>query len=148
MHRLLTEHDTVCRIALTETLERLGLRQYFQSMVTSEDGMETRSQQLLSACIKLGRPPNQCVAFVADTRAITAAHNATMRAVAVAGVHAGHQLRTADLTCVTLSELTVYNLRRLFANDGEQMMDLRKVQGRGTAPPGKKRAAVGSVDPP
>jgi hypothetical protein len=35
----------------------------FDVDVTAEDGMETISESLLSAAIKLGRPPNKCVAF-------------------------------------------------------------------------------------
>ena len=104
----------------------MGLQHAFQALVTAEDGMETRAQQLLSAAIKLGRPPMQCAAFVADIEGITAAHNTSLRAVAVIGVHPQYRLGTADLTCGTLGELTVYNLRRLFADAGHQLMDLRK----------------------
>lgn len=31
------------------------------------------------------------------------------------GAHKGYQLQQADLTCSSLAELTVYNIRRLFA---------------------------------
>jgi hypothetical protein len=125
-----------CRHTLIDTMTRLRIRNYFQTMVTAEDGMETRSQQLLSAAIKLGRPPNQCVAFVSDMQGITAAHNSSLRAVAVAGRHPGYRLGTADLTCGTLGDLTVYNLRRLFANSGHELMDLRKMNS--DEPPLKK----------
>lgn len=37
------------------------------------------------------------------------------QAVAVQGAHKHYQLQQADLTCSSLSELTVYNIRRLFA---------------------------------
>ena len=49
------------------------------ALVTSEDGMETKSQNLLSAAIKLGRPPSQCVAFESSPAGLTAAHNCTMK---------------------------------------------------------------------
>ena len=38
-----------------------------------------------------------------------------MQAVAVQGAHKHYQLQQADLTCSSLDELTVYNIRRLFA---------------------------------
>ena len=54
-------------------------------MVTAEDDMETVTQQLLSASLQLQRPPNHCVTFDDSPEAITAAHNCTMRCVAVTG---------------------------------------------------------------
>ncbi len=48
-----------------------------------------------------------------------------VQAVAVQGAHKGYQLQAADLTCSALSELSVYNVRRLFANRGYEAMDLR-----------------------
>lgn len=38
-----------------------------------------------------------------------------LQAVALQGAHRGYQLQQADLTCSNFSELTVYNIRRLFA---------------------------------
>ena len=64
---------------MNSLLKRLGLGQYFQAYVTAEDGMDTISQRFLSASIKLGRPPNQCVVFESSPAGITAAHNCTMK---------------------------------------------------------------------
>lgn len=130
----------VSNARLTDTrdlLRRLGLADAFHAIVAAEDGMETRSQQLLAAAIKLQRPPNRCVAFVADPSGVTAAHNASARAVAVSGLHPGYALGNADLTCASLAELTVFNLRRLFANSGHDFMDLqtRQAPGGGAAGP-------------
>ena len=47
------------------------------------------------------------------------------QAVAVQGAHKGYHLQAADLTCSAMSELSVYNVRRLFANRGYEAMDLR-----------------------
>lgn len=41
--------------------------------------MDTISQRFLSASIKLGRPPDQCVVFESSPAGITAAHNCTMK---------------------------------------------------------------------
>ncbi len=48
------------------------------------------------------------------------------QAVAIQGAHRGYQLKSADLTCSSLSDLSVYNLRRLFANRGFEFMDIGK----------------------
>lgn len=40
-----------------------------------------------------------------------AAHNCTMKAVAILGTHKAFNLKNADLTCANMRELTVYNLR-------------------------------------
>ncbi|CAL5219752.1 g1652 [Coccomyxa viridis] len=110
------------RNSVRPTLERLGLLEFFIAMVTAEDGMETKSQRFLSAAIKMGRPPNHCVVFDSCLAGITAAHNCTMKAVAVQGRH----LQTADLSVVSLSELAVYNIRRLFANRQTEFMALQQ----------------------
>ena len=68
-----------CRQTVNSLLKRLGLGQFFQAYVTAEDGMDTISQRFLSASIKLGRPPNQCVVFESSPAGITAAHNCTMK---------------------------------------------------------------------
>ena len=47
-----------------------------------------------------------------------------IQAVAVLGRHKGYQLKQADLTCSSLDELSVINIRRLFANRGNEFMDL------------------------
>ena len=49
-----------------------------------------------------------------------------LQAVAVQGTYPAWKLRQADVTCSSLTELTVYNLRRLFANSGNEHMDLQK----------------------
>ena len=40
-----------------------------------------------------------------------AAHNCTMRAVALLGTHKAFDLKNADLTCANMRELSVYNIR-------------------------------------
>lgn len=44
----------------------------------------------------------------------------------VQGVYRPHQLKNADITCSNLSELSVINMRRLFANMGSELMDIQK----------------------
>ncbi|KAG7671543.1 putative 5-amino-6-(5-phospho-D-ribitylamino)uracil phosphatase, chloroplastic [Nannochloris sp. 'desiccata'] len=117
----------------TQILEKLELRNYFSALVTADDDMETIAQRYLSAAIKLNRPPNQCVVFGATPAAMAAAHNCTMRCIAVIGTHTAPQLRSADLTISSMTELSVMNIRRLFANSGTQFMDLKKQRtGQGT----------------
>ena len=125
------------RTTAVDLLERLGLRRYFSALVTADDDMETVAQRYLSAALKLGRPPNQCVVFGGCPASVAAAHNCTMRAVAVMGPHTAPQLRSADLTIGAMTELTVYNLRRLFANRGNEFMDLNKQQV-GQGPPRRR----------
>lgn len=60
-------------------LERMGLRDQFCAEVTAEDGMETLAQRLLSAAIKLARPPDHCVVFETSPTGVCAAHNCTMK---------------------------------------------------------------------
>lgn len=73
-----------------------------------------------------------------------AAHNCTMKCVAVMGKHPAFKLKNADLTCASMGELSVYNIRRLFANRGSESMDLRhKFVG---APPPQRRVRNATSD--
>jgi len=186
--------STLDRVSMVAALARMGLEQRFAALVSAEDGMETTAQALLSAAIKLGRPPNKCapvraatcpapshpsatpsshashpqprsprplnpqtpvsepqplalrcVAFVSDVHSIAAAHNCSMKAVAMVGVHPSFRLQTADLTCASMAELRVYNIRRLFANVGSERMDLLK-QNSGDTPFRRKPIASGTID--
>lgn len=68
-----------CRNTVHAALARMGLRHHFATTVTAEDGMETTSQQFLSAAIKLGRPPQDCVVFESNPLGIAAAHNCSCK---------------------------------------------------------------------
>ncbi|KAI5670400.1 hypothetical protein M9H77_10764 [Catharanthus roseus] len=114
------------RRTMVATLERLGLTKYFQAIVSEEDGSESIAHRFLSAAIKLDRKPSKCVVFEDDPRGITAAHNCTMMAVALIGTHPAYDLKQADLAIANFNELSVINLRRLFAHKGSSFMDLQK----------------------
>lgn len=114
------------RQTVQAALARMTLHDHFQVMVTAEDELETISQRLLTASVKLGRAPNMCVFFDSSPPGITAAHNVTFKAVAVQGIYRPHQLKAADITCSSLQQLSVINMRRLFANMGSEFMDLQK----------------------
>lgn len=114
------------RINLLAALQRMGLIKYFQAIVSEEDGMESMAHRFLSAAVKLDRKPSKCVVFEDDPRGITAAHNCTMMAVALIGAHPAYELEQADLAVASFSELSVINLRRLFAHKGSNFMDLQK----------------------
>jgi beta-phosphoglucomutase-like phosphatase (HAD superfamily) len=115
------------RRTLQRCLQRVGLHDHFDALVTADDEPESLADRLLMACVKLQRPPRACASFDATPEGITAAHNASLRVVAVAAAGYGsggggyggggdrHALRGADLTVFSLRELSVYNVRRLFA---------------------------------
>ncbi|XP_023544709.1 5-amino-6-(5-phospho-D-ribitylamino)uracil phosphatase, chloroplastic-like isoform X1 [Cucurbita pepo subsp. pepo] len=111
---------------MLEALDRMSLKKYFQAVVTEEDGMESMAHRFLSAAVKLDRKPSKCVVFEDDPRGITAAHNCTMMAIALIGAHPAYDLVQADLAVASFNELSVINLRRLFANKGSTFMELQK----------------------
>lgn len=111
---------------MVEALEGMGIKKYFQAIVTEEDGMESMAHRLLSAAMKLDRKPSKCVVFEDDPRGVTAAHNCTMMAVALIGAYPAYDLEQADLAVGSFNELSVINLRRLFAHRGSDFMDLQK----------------------
>lgn len=125
------------RISLLGALQRMGLLKYFRSFVTEEDGMESIAHRFLSAAVKLDRAPAKCVVFEDDPRGVAAAHNCTMKAVALIGSHPAYELAQADLAVSSFTDLSVINLRRLFANKGAEFMDLQKQMEQ--KKPAKKR---------
>ncbi|KAF0925882.1 hypothetical protein E2562_018686 [Oryza meyeriana var. granulata] len=114
------------RRCMIEALDRMALSKYFKAIVTDEDDMESIAHRFLSAAMKLDRKPSKCVVFEDDPRGVTAAHNCTMMAVALIGAHPAYELVQADLAIAKYSELSVINLRRLFAHKGISFMDLQK----------------------
>ncbi|XP_010558056.1 PREDICTED: uncharacterized protein LOC104826835 [Tarenaya hassleriana] len=125
------------RKSMIDALERMGLQKYFQALVSEEDGMESIAHRFLSAAVKLDRKPSKCVVFEDDPRGITAAHNCTMMAVALIGSHPAYDLVQADLAVGNFNELSVINLRRLFANKGSTFMERQK-QTIEKSPPKRK----------
>jgi beta-phosphoglucomutase-like phosphatase (HAD superfamily) len=83
----------------------MTLHDHFQTMVTAEDELETISQRLLTASVKLGRAPNMCVYFDSSPPGITAAHNVTFKAVAV-------QVRIAAVHWCAVRTLAAYNCKQ------------------------------------
>ncbi|OMO73794.1 HAD-superfamily hydrolase, subfamily IA, variant 3 [Corchorus olitorius] len=128
---------------MVDALERIGLKKYFQAIVSEEDGMESIAHRFLSAAMKLDRKPSKCVVFEDDPRGIAAAHNCTMMAVALIGAHPAYDLGQADLAVANLNELSVINLRRLFANKGSTFMDRQKQIIEKTPP--KRKLTVDTI---
>nr|XP_043633241.1 5-amino-6-(5-phospho-D-ribitylamino)uracil phosphatase, chloroplastic isoform X2 [Erigeron canadensis] len=131
------------RKIMVEVLEKLGLMKYFQAIVTEEDGMDSMAHRLLSAAVKLDRKPSKCVVFEDDPRGVTAAHNCTMMAVALIGAHPAYDLVQADLAVGGFTELSVINLRRLFAHTGSTFMELQKQVVEKTPP--RRRLTVDTI---
>lgn len=131
----------------------MALHDHFSVLVTAEDELDTIAQRLLTAAVKLHRPPAACVFYDASPAGITAAHNCTFKAVGVQGAYRPHQLKAADITCGSLAELSIINIRRMFANSGEELMDLRRQQagageerhGHSTAGGTRNRRVVSAV---
>ncbi|KAG1659696.1 hypothetical protein FOA52_004335 [Chlamydomonas sp. UWO 241] len=141
---LVTELD---RATVQRVLQKMCLHDFFDTLITGDEDFDTISQRLLSASMALRRPPNQCVLFGDCPSEVTAAHNCTMKAVAVCSAYPAYSLKQADLTVGSLSELTVYNMRRLFATQGSEFMDVKQQQN-GDDGKRKRRLGLGTMDRP
>jgi sugar-phosphatase len=60
----------------------------------------------LAAAMQLGQPPKDCIVIEDAPAGIEAAHNAGMRAIAIAATYAAEQLSTADLVVERLTDLS------------------------------------------
>ncbi|KAL5709856.1 hypothetical protein ACHQM5_020493 [Ranunculus cassubicifolius] len=128
---------------LVDSLHQMGLHKYFQAIVTEEDGMDSIAHRLLSAAVKLDRKPSKCVVFEDNPRSIAAAHNCTMMAVALIGAHPAYELVQADVAVANFNELSVINLRRLFAHRGSTFMELQKQVAEKTPP--KRKLTIDTI---
>ncbi|KAI4967944.1 hypothetical protein ZWY2020_010301 [Hordeum vulgare] len=113
------------RRCMVEALDRMA-KQILKAIVTDEDDMESIAHRFLSAAVKLDRKPSKCIVFEDDPRGVTAAHNCTMMAVSLIGAHPAYEAEQADLAVARYSELSVINLRRMFAHKGLSFMDMQK----------------------
>lgn len=108
-------------------------------------------QSCLDGCRVRYRP-------AAPPRSCTASHVTPavpcVQVVAVRTLHRSYQLKAADLTCGSMADLSVYNMRRLFAlaDAGLEFMSLRKDAGDGVGNRRRLRNATlepdGSDSPP
>ena len=82
----------------------------------AEDGAETAEQSYLVSCVKVRRPPSKCVVFEDDPRGVMAAHEASMKAIAIVGAtnHNGADLRFADMRVMGLDDLSLMSMREIF----------------------------------
>ncbi|CDF41145.1 unnamed protein product [Chondrus crispus] len=104
---------------------KLGLGKYFSSkdMVSSEDEFDSLEQMLLVGSLKSSRPPGKCVVFTDKPNGITAGHEVSAKVVGLIGAHPAYEMKTADQLVAGYDELVVYNMRRLFSEEGMEMMD-------------------------
>ena len=77
--------------------------------------MLTSPQALDSCCVDGILLLHGATPFCLQAGMLTDCATPAVQAVAVQGAHKHYQLQQADLTCSSLDELTVYNIRRLFA---------------------------------
>ncbi|KAJ9507834.1 hypothetical protein QJQ45_019257 [Haematococcus lacustris] len=133
------------RATVRAVLSRVHLHDHFNVLVCAEDDMETQAQALLSAAMQLQRPPNMCAVFDDTPLGITAAHNASMKVVALASPACpAYRLRAADVTVSSFSSLTIYSIRRLFANSGCELGDLSTQAADGRSS-NRRRTATGTL---
>lgn len=103
-------------------LSRLGLSELFppDRRVSSDNGYNRESQEMLGAALRLERRPDHCVVFDSTPSSSGAAHEVDMKAVTMIGHYPQYDLLSADATMKYFDELSTVNLRRLF---GENVYD-------------------------
>jgi len=98
------------------SLDVLGLRTFFQDIVSSEDVSHGKPdpEVFLKAAEKVGIAPALCVVFEDAHVGIEAAHRAGMRVIAVATTNPLADLGKADRAVMRLDELTVEAVGKWF----------------------------------
>ena len=98
------------------SLDVLGLRPFFQEIVSSEDVSHGKPdpEVFLKAAGKIGMPAAKCVVFEDAHVGIEAAQRAGMRVIAVATTNALDDLGKADLAVARLDELKIEKIAGWF----------------------------------
>lgn len=106
------------RLNIDAVLQRLGLAQAFDAIVSAEDVTHGKPHPEVfeKAAERLGMPPERYVIFEDAYVGIQAAHAAGMKVVAVTTTHAAEQLAEADLVVRQLDELTIEQVNALLKN--------------------------------
>lgn len=129
---MLSRYGVRCILCSSKPKERvetiisgLGLSEYFtkNDIVCSEDEFDSLEQMILVASLKAERPPGKCVLFTDKPSGITAGHEVSSKVVALIGAHPAYEVKTADQIVSDFDEMVVYNIRRLFSEDGMEFMD-------------------------
>lgn len=113
------------RQIVEQTMKNLGLNHVFtkNEIVSMDDEAESLEQMLLTAALKCERPPDKCVVFTDNPQGITAGHEISSKVVALIGAHPAYEVKTADHVISDFDDLVVYNVRRLFSEQGAEFMD-------------------------
>ncbi|MEO7931947.1 MAG: HAD family phosphatase [Chthoniobacterales bacterium] len=104
------------RLNIETTLDRLGLRDAFNDVVSAEDVTAGKPdpQVFLKASGKINVAPELCVVFEDAHVGIDAARRAGMKVIAVATTNPIEELGKADLAVHSLAELSLERMARLF----------------------------------
>ena len=119
----LTEVDLPCcvisnldRNKLDSVLNMTSLDSFFPEnrRISANDGYDEQEQEYLGAALRNMRRPKLCVVFEATPEAAASAHEVDMRAIALMGLYAMYELRTADMVVENYDGLSVIDIRSLF----------------------------------
>ena len=106
------------RLNIVSTLDRLGLSEAFDAIVSAEDVTAGKPdpEVFLLAAQKAGCPADRSVVFEDAHVGIEAARRAGAKVIAVATTNALEELGKADLAVASLAELTLEKVSALFVN--------------------------------
>ncbi len=102
-----------------EGLQRYSLQQYFDVVVTAEDGGATEVEwYYMDAAQQIQRPPARCIVIGESSTSVEAAHELGMKCVVLSGNNPVYNFSSADLVVRDLSQLSFLNLKKLFGQEG------------------------------
>jgi beta-phosphoglucomutase-like phosphatase (HAD superfamily) len=101
-----------------EDLKRYNLSQFFDAVVTAEDSGAPEVEFSYSyAAQSISRPAIRCIVVGNSNNSVEAAHELGMKSVIVTGVRPSYDFLGADLVVRNLSQITLFNMKRLFATE-------------------------------
>ncbi|KAK4769554.1 hypothetical protein SAY86_027704 [Trapa natans] len=107
--------STSSRKSIETAIRATGVEGYFTAIVTAEDVHRGRPdpEMYAHAAQLLKFIPERCIVFGNSNQTVEAAHDASMKCVAVASKHPIYELGAADLVVRYLDELSIVDLKNL-----------------------------------
>lgn len=135
---------------MRDVLKRINMAHFFDAVITAEDSGAPEVEFYYSyASQALQRPPIRCVVLGSSNTSVEGAHELGMKCVVVTGTKPVYEFGSADLVVRTLSQLTFFNMKRLFG--AEDLVASRVLDGEvggGGSQGGSSGYDRGEVDDP
>eukprot|EP00243_Klebsormidium_subtile_P003324 TRINITY_DN16687_c0_g1_i1.p1 TRINITY_DN16687_c0_g1~~TRINITY_DN16687_c0_g1_i1.p1 ORF type:complete len:396 (-),score=70.64 TRINITY_DN16687_c0_g1_i1:674-1861(-) len=129
-------------------LSQLGLQEYFDAIIAPDDVARGKPdpEMYSYAAQAIGRIPSRCVVIGSVNACTEAAHDAGMKAIAVASRHMVWELSAADSVVRSLSDLDIRGLKLIISQEQPQLQLEMEMEEEMEEPESEPESRIGFSD--